>query len=205
MKSAPQMLQLLREIDDPVSFAAGSSCSESQELWLGWCQCQSGFHSPSSPSETNPLGLLLGCPRTTSLQKGSGPAACGVFWNLCSQIPSHSHDLETMALLPWSDVLGAMPQPQSLRKSHPQPWHHHTTHLMSPSKSFPTGCSSPNSGVFPHFLGHGVSVRFLGSCREYFWWSVKGSLRCSYSLLAMVWFLIYVGKSEANQDLKMLQ
>lgn len=137
MKSAPQMLQLLREIDDPVSFAAGSSCSESQELWLGWCQCQSGFHSPSSPSETNPLGLLLSCPRTTSLQKGSGPAACGVFWNLCSQIPSHSHDLETMALLPWSDVLGAMPQPQSLRKSHPQPWHHHTTHLMSPSQVFP--------------------------------------------------------------------
>lgn len=67
MKSAPQMLQLLREIDDLVSFAAGSSCSVSQELCLDWCQCQSGFHSPISPSETNPLGLLFCCPRTTDL------------------------------------------------------------------------------------------------------------------------------------------
>lgn len=141
MKSAPQMLRLLREIDDLVSFAAGSSCSVSQELWLDWCQCQSGFHSPSSASETNPLGLLLCCPRTINfgatrrrdLAQGWASSRWGHLEPLIPKVPIPIPRpwLGDKAPLPWSDVLDAMPQTQDLRKTHPQPWHHH---LMSHSQ-----------------------------------------------------------------------
>ena len=50
------------------------------------------------------------------------------------------------------------------------------------------------------------SIRFLGFCngllmQRYFWQNMKGSIRRNYRLLAMMWFLIYVGKCETNQDL----
>lgn len=192
MKSAPQMLQLLREIDDPVSFAAGSSCSESQELWLDWCQCQSGFHSPSSPSETNPLGLLLGCPRTTSLQKGPGPAACGALWNLCSQIPSHSHDLEIKALLPWGDVLGATdPEPQEIPSSALTPPSHESFPSPSPlvavpqtqvyfltswAMGFPSDSLAPAENIFDEVQrvpSDVVTASWLWCCSWFMWGRVR--------------------------------
>lgn len=212
MKSAPQMLQLLWEINDLVSFAAGSSCSVSQDLWLDWCQCQSAFTVPALHQRHFPwaAALLSQDHRLWgNLQKGSSPRLASTLWGCLEPLtPKVSSPILWLGALETKDgVMDAMLQIQSLRKSNPQPGHH-PSHEPFPNVEPHTGCGSPNSGSqTSSVLGpQGFHcITFLGFCRGYFWQSVKGSLRCCYSLLAMVWSLIYVGKSETNRDLKMLQ
>lgn len=70
----------------------------------------------------------LWCPRTTSfgatcrrdLAQGWASSWWGHFkpWLWRPQVPSHGHDLEIKAFLPFSDVLDGMPQSWGLKKPH---------------------------------------------------------------------------------------
>lgn len=155
MKSAPQMLQLLREINDLVSFAAGSSCSMSQDLWLDWCQCQSAFTVPALHQRQSPWAAALLSQdhwRGGNLQKRSspglgqqpvrlfgtsdskGPKSHPVTWSLGDQCSS---------ALEWG-----MPCSRSRAPADPI-LNPDTTHLMSPSQTWnPTLVAVPQIQVY---------------------------------------------------------
>lgn len=170
MKSAPQMLQLLREIDDLVSFAAGSSCSASQDLFLDWCQCQSASTVPALHHRQSPwASALLSQDHWLwgSLQKGSSPGlGQQPFEPLTLKVPS-----PILWLWPGDQGCSALEWCAGCHAPHPEP-----QEIPSSALTPPISWALPKPGT-AHWL-HFPKLRCISSVLE------PWLFHCSYSLVS---------------------